>query len=167
MDSQNRALAEKYKNELIAYSLRHNESASELREKTLSRDPIYKICPVLFSGVDYAVSTDSAEYTDMGGLIVKISLAGRGTPVIGAQVKLTKDDFALSQISDTGGKTAVMAVPCPRRNQNENICGCYDLQISVKDYCQLSYYNVPVFAGCVSVLPVELHPVTVDRNTFI
>ena len=161
MDSQNRALAEKYKNELIAYSLRHNEVASELRRKALEKEPA--LAPVLFSGVDYLMSADTAAYTDIGGLIVKISLAGRGTPVIGAAVSLVRDDFTLQQISDTSGRTAVMAVPCPKRT-DENVCGCYDLQVSVKDYCRLAFYNVPVFAGCVSVFPIELYPVTVDRG---
>ena len=161
MDKDMHMLAEKYKNELLGYSLRHSDTASELRRKASENDIASYVSPVLFSDNMYSVSEDGADYNDMGYLLVKIFFSGRGTPVIGASVRVVKGEFSLEQISDSAGKTAVMTLPCPAASDGRNICGCYDVEVFIKGFCSQVYFRVPVFAGRVTILPVELHSVTV------
>lgn len=109
-----------------------------------------------------------APYTDSAYLKVQVSAGGRAVPIPLATVTVSRADneeqvFHQVLQTDADGKTPTITLPAPDRRLSEtptaqNPYAVYQVTVSAPNFQSERLMNVQMFAGQISILPVQLIP---------
>ena len=108
---------------------------------------------------------------DYGIMIVRATTASGAYPVPGVNVSITGasnvgKDIRISVLTDESGVTQSILLPAPPRalslspNNTEEAFSRYDVEIFKEGYYRKKLYDVAVFSGITSVLPINMIPST-------
>ena len=103
-----------------------------------------------------------------GYLVVRVTTARGAIPLADAQVRIRKETVEDAGIlyalrSDRDGLTPKVSLPTPPRSNSESPQGgipfaTYGVEVFREGYTPLSFQNVPIFPGVVSVQPAVMIP---------
>ncbi len=106
-----------------------------------------------------------------GYIIVRVSAANGAVPVENALVTVydadkEKSGIAATRMTDSGGKTDKIELSAPMRSLSESPYSTqrpyavYNVDVSAEGYYDSFNFEVPVFDGITSVLPVVMLPLS-------
>ena len=112
---------------------------------------------------------------EYGILLVRTTTASGAYPVSGVNVSISGSsdighDIRISVLSDESGITQPILLPTPPRSlslspdSSEEAFSRYDVEIYKEGYYRKKLYDVAVFSGITSVLPINMIPST-PHNT--
>ena len=112
---------------------------------------------------------------EYGILLVRTTTASGAYPVSGVNVSISGSsdighDIRISVLSDESGVTQPILLPTPPRSlslspdSSEEAFSRYDVEIYKEGYYRKKLYDVAVFSGITSVLPINMIPST-PHNT--
>ena len=116
---------------------------------------------------------------EYGIMIVRTTTASGAYPVAGVNVSISGasdvgHDTRISILSDESGVTQPILLPAPPRalslspDSTEEAFSRYDVEIYKEGYYRKKLYDVAVFSGITSVLPINMIPSTLyntQQNT--
>ena len=108
---------------------------------------------------------------DYGTLVVRATTASGAYPVAGVNVSITGvseigKSTRLSLLTDENGLTQTVLLPAPPRSQslspenNGEPYAKYDVEVFKEGYYRKKLFDVAIFPGIASTLPVNMIPVT-------
>ena len=108
---------------------------------------------------------------DYGIMIVRATTASGAYPVPGVNVSIhgasdVGQDTRISVLTDESGVTQPILLPAPPRalslspNNTEEAFSRYDVEIFKEGYYRKKLYDVAIFSGITSVLPINMIPST-------
>ncbi|MBP3591517.1 MAG: hypothetical protein J6K14_03460 [Clostridia bacterium] len=108
---------------------------------------------------------------DYGILIVRATTASGAYPVPGVSVSISGasdvgGDTRISVLTDVNGATQPVLLPAPPRalslspESTEEVYSRYDIEIFKEGYYRKKLFDVTMFSGITSVLPVNMIPST-------
>ena len=109
--------------------------------------------------------------SEYGTLLVRTTTSSGAYPVSNVNVSITGvseigKDTKISVLTDTSGITQAILLPAPPRafslspGSNEQAYSEYDVEIFKEGYYRKKLFNVAIFPGIASVLPVNMIPTT-------
>ena len=109
--------------------------------------------------------------TDYGTLLVRTTTASGAYPVAGVNVSITGTseigkDVRFSVMTDENGTTQAILLPAPPRalslspESAETPYASYDVEIFKQGYYRKKLFDVAIFPGIASILPVNMIPST-------
>ncbi|MBR2916625.1 MAG: hypothetical protein IKC07_03375 [Clostridia bacterium] len=107
--------------------------------------------------------------TDRGYLIIQVSTAGRGLPIEGAHITISRteenerDVTEMVLLTDRNGQTEKVSLPAPNRENSLTPSGTdnystYKIQTEKEGYYPVENLEVPIFGGKSTIQPVALIP---------
>jgi len=110
-------------------------------------------------------------FDENGIMNVFVSSAGGAIPIENAIVHLRgssdeNQDYEASFLTDNDGLVEGIILPTPPRSlsllpsPSDVPFGLYDVKVMARDHYEQKIYNVPIFSGVRSTLPVNLIPST-------
>ena len=108
-------------------------------------------------------------FNEEGRLYARAFTAGGALPVEGVLVRIRSADeenrgFERSFLTDRSGLTPSVSLPTPPKSLSaqegatENPYALYDVEVLAEGFYKKEFYNVAVFSGVESVLPVQMIP---------
>ena len=116
------------------------------------------------------------KYTSYGYLKIRVYTAKEALPVPNVNVRIYGNEEStngtdFSVITSESGLTEILELPAPdvsyslSPNSSEQAYSTYNIEVSHENFYSKRIDNVPIFAGILSVLPVELIPnAGLERN---
>lgn len=107
--------------------------------------------------------------TDSGYLLVQVSSAGKGLPIEGAHITISKTEENQQEtvervlLTDRNGQTEKLTLPAPSRENSQTPSGTdnystYKIQTEKEGYYPVENLEVPIFGGKTTIQPVALIP---------
>ena len=114
-------------------------------------------------------------FDKFGTLVVNITVADGALPLRDAKIKITGADEENSEIvysirSDIDGISEVISLPTPEKalslapGATAPSYAVYDIAVSSEGYYTKRIYNVPVFEGTETILPVNMLPLAIHES---
>ena len=115
------------------------------------------------------------ETTDFGTIQIRAFEASEALPIQNATVKITGSDeynrdIQISQLTDSDGMTKAIPLPAPPANLSMSPgavlepYSVFDVEIVKDGYYPKRIFNVPIFAGIKAMLPIEMLPLTYNKD---
>ena len=109
------------------------------------------------------------KYDSQGFIQINAYTAGGALPVPGISVRISGNEegnigVEYSVITDRNGLTEVIALPAPSASYSlspgaaEQVYAKYNVQASGDGFYEKNIYDVSIFAGIKSILPIEMIP---------
>ena len=114
-------------------------------------------------------------FDKFGTLVVNITVADGALPLRDAKIKITGADEENREIvysirSDIDGISEVISLPTPEKalslapGATASSYAVYDIAVSSEGYYTKRIYNVPVFEGTETILPVNMLPLAIHES---
>ena len=113
---------------------------------------------------------------DYGILVVRATTASGAYPVEGVNIDISGAsdvgaDTRISVLTNENGVTQPLLLPAPPRtlslspDSKGEVYGRYDIEIFKEGYYRKKLFDVAVFSGITSVLPINMIPITPSNAT--
>ncbi len=113
---------------------------------------------------------------NFGTLVVKTSAAGGSLPVENSTVRIRNSsdstkEVLYSLLTDNDGITPRVKLPAPPAGYSLSPTnqalpyGLYDIEVSSPEFYKQSIYNVAVFSGIDTILPVNMIPKSIHTSS--
>ena len=114
-------------------------------------------------------------FDKFGTLVVNITVADGALPLRDAKIRITGADEENREIvysirSDIDGISEVISLPTPEKalslapGATASSYAVYDIAVSSEGYYTKRIYNVPVFEGTETILPVNMLPLAIHES---